>query len=84
MGAGRRAVALPGEAVDDPLSPSAAVPRAARDGLPHVVANMVGNMVGGLDGSATVSGDEVHALSMSRLLAPSAVTRAFRRERPTG
>lgn len=80
MGAGRRAVALPGEAVDDPLSPSAAVPRAARDGLPHVVANMVG----GLDGSATVSGDEVHALSMSRLLAPSAVTRAFRRERPTG
>jgi riboflavin biosynthesis pyrimidine reductase len=42
----------PGEPVDDPLAPYAEVARGARDGRPHVVANMVG----GLDGSAAVSG----------------------------
>src|SRR4051794_34151900 len=42
----------PGQPVDDPLAPYAAVSRAARDGRPHVLANMVG----GLDGSAAVSG----------------------------
>src|SRR4051794_11595454 len=42
----------PGELVEDPLAPYAAVSRAARDGRPHVLANMVG----GLDGSAAVSG----------------------------
>ena len=40
------------DVVDDPLAPYAGVSRAARDGRPHVVANMVG----GLDGSAAVSG----------------------------
>src|SRR5688500_7517990 len=42
----------PGRSVDDPLAPYAAVARAAHEGRPHVVANMVG----GLDGSAAVSG----------------------------
>lgn len=42
----------PTEAVDDPLSPYAAVLRAPRGVRPYVLANMVG----GLDGSAAVSG----------------------------
>src|SRR3954464_8001717 len=42
----------PGDSIDDPLAPYAAVSRVAHEDRPHVVANMVG----GLDGSAAVSG----------------------------